>query len=106
MTDRQRTTLMADWWPAACRAQGWKPSNKPLRLRALSVAVSFPAGHFRNVLECLAVINSAAPLKRTLESANELDSTEDVDRVKAFCLMLADNPKAAHEVDHPVACAM
>lgn len=101
MTTLQRNKLMIDWWPAACRAQGWKSSDRALRLRVLSIAVSFPAGHFRNVLECLAVICSTEPLPRELASASDLDNGADVDRVKALLLMLADNVQAAQEFDSP-----
>lgn len=102
MTTAQRNKLMIEWWPAACRAQGWKVSDRARRLRVLSVAVSFPAGHFGNVLECLAVVaNEAVALDRPLASASELNSREDVDRVKALLLMLADNLDAAREMDAP-----
>lgn len=99
MTPQQRITIMADWWPAACRAQGWKSADRALRMRVLSVAVSFPPGTFATILDALAVINSDEPLKRPLASANELDSRGDVDRVKALLLFLAGNLKAAQEMD-------
>ena len=100
MTDPQRITMMADWWPAACRAQEWKISDRALRMRVLSVAVSFPKGHFRTILDALAEINSPEPLRRELNSANDLDSRDDVDRVKALLLFLAGDLKAAQEIDN------
>lgn len=101
MTDNQRTNIMAYWWPAAARAQGWKASDRALRLRVLSVAVSFPPGYFTTVLDARAAIESNAPLKRELESASQLNSREDVDRVKALLFFLADRVQGAHEMDHP-----
>lgn len=101
MTGAQRTTIMADWWPAAARTQDWKASDRDLRLRVFSVAVSFPAGHFKSILDLRAVIESGEPLARTLASASELDSREDVDRVKALLLFLADRLQGAREMDHP-----
>lgn len=76
MTASQRITLMADWWPKACRAQGWKAGDRTLRMRALSEAVH-----------------------RKLVSANDLNSTTDIDAVKAHLAALADNlpPVVKHE---------
>jgi hypothetical protein len=98
MTARQRITLNADWWPAACRAQGWKSSNRDLRLRvcAWSVSLENPTQ-----LELLQAINSDAQPKRWLESTNDLDNTVDVDRVKACLLMLADDVAKTQEVGKP-----
>ena len=101
MTDAQRTTIMADWWPAAARAQGWKTSDRELRLRVLSVAVSFPPGHFNSVLEARDAILGDVELARSLESASQLNSREDVDRVKVLLFFLADRVQGAHEMDHP-----
>ncbi len=78
MTDPQRITLMATWWPAACRAQGWKVSDRTKRLEVLSAAV-----------------------KRPINSANELNSKEDIGAVKAHLGMLADNVAATVETDRP-----
>jgi hypothetical protein len=69
---------MADLWPAACRCQGWRASDRGLRLRVLSEAV-----------------------RRPLCSASDLDPTADFDRVKAHLGMLADNVQATIETDHP-----
>lgn len=76
MTKTQRITLMADWWPAACRAQGWNSSDRDLRLRTLGEAVG-----------------------RELESASDLNSTGDIDRVKAHLGGLANKlaPVIKHE---------
>lgn len=100
MTTPQRITMMAEWWPAACRGQGWKASDRNLRLRVISVAVSFSMGHFNNILDCLAVINSSEPLRTEITSASQLNQTDDVDRVKALLLFLAGNLKATQELDN------
>jgi hypothetical protein len=100
MTKSQMIALRADWWPAACRAQGWKISDDFLRLRVLSVAVSYPPRSFPTILDALAAINSGQPVARNLESSKELDSRADVDRVKALLLFLAGDLKAAQEMDH------
>jgi hypothetical protein len=75
MTKSQRITLMAEWWPAACAAQGWTDTREK-RLEVLSAAVG-----------------------RSLQTANDLDSTGDIDRVKAHLARLADKlgPMLKHE---------
>lgn len=78
MTTPQRITLMADWWPKACRAQGWNKNDKAKRLEVLSAAV-----------------------KRDVTSANELNATSDIDAVKAHLGMLASNVAATIETDRP-----
>jgi hypothetical protein len=78
MTTPQRITLMADWWPKACAAQGWNKNDKPKRLEVLSQAVG-----------------------RKLVSANDLNNRADIDAVKAHLKMLADNVAATIETDHP-----
>lgn len=78
MTPKQRTRLMAYWWPAACRAQGWNSDDRALRLQVLSAAV-----------------------KRPLETASDLDSTKDIDAVKAHLQALTDNLAAAIETGDP-----
>lgn len=78
MTKPQRITLMAEWWPNACAAQGWDVKDRERRLEVLSEAVG-----------------------RELESANDLDSRGDVDKVKSHLGMLADSVQGAIEVDHP-----
>lgn len=77
MTKAQRITLMADWWPAACRAQGWQPGDREQRLAVLAQAVGRP-----------------------LTSASDLNSTSDVDRVRVHLQTLADNVSAAMEQEH------
>lgn len=72
MTNKQRITLMADWWPRACATQKWNRNDKALRLRVLSQAVG-----------------------RQIASANELNTSKDIDAVKAHLLTLADNLPAA-----------
>jgi hypothetical protein len=68
MTAKQRMSILLDRWPAACRAQGWNPQNRDLRLYVISQA-----------------------LGRQVRSMNELDNANDVDRVFAHLGMLADN---------------
>lgn len=98
MTERQRIALQADWWPAACRAQGWKVSDRVLRLRVCAWAVSLMNP---TQLELLEAINSDRRPARQLESTNDLDNKEDVDRVKACLGMLAENLKLTGEVGQP-----
>ena len=98
MTDRQRITLQADWWPAACRAQGWKTSDRNLRLRVCMWACSLENP---TQLELLEAINSDRQPVRWLDSTSDLDSKEDIDRVKACLGMLADNVKRTEEVGQP-----
>lgn len=98
MTKGQRIALQADWWPAACRTQGWKASDRELRLRVCAWAVSLPDP---TQLDLLEAINSDRTPARWLESCNDLDNKEDVDRVKACLGMLADKLAATREVGRP-----
>ena len=98
MTPRQRITLQADWWPAACRAQGWKVTDRALRLRVCAWAVSLDNP---TQLELLDAIASDRQPSRWLESTNDLDNGPDVDRVKACLGMLADQMKETGEVGQP-----
>jgi hypothetical protein len=98
MTPRQRIALQADWWPAACRTQSWKTSDRNLRLRVCMWAVSLENPTQLSLLEA---INSDRQPVRWLESTNDLDSTADVDRVKACLGMLADKLKETGEVGRP-----
>ena len=66
MTDRQRTKLMSQWWPAACAAQGWDAKDRQKRLQVFGEAVG-----------------------RELVSASDLDAHADIDRVKAHLFLLA-----------------
>jgi len=98
MTKSQRITLQADWWPAACRAQGWKTGDRDLRLRVCAWAVSLanPSQH-----DLLDAINSDREPSRRLETTSDLNNKEDIDRVKACLGMLADNVKQTGEVGQP-----
>lgn len=98
MTPKQRITLQADWWPAACRAQGWKVNDRELRLRVCAWAVSLSNPTQIDLLE--AIRSDRQPARR-LESTNDLDNGPDVDRVKACLGMLADDLKQTGEVGRP-----
>ncbi len=98
MTQKQRISLQADWWPAACRSQGWNPKDRDLRMRVCAWAVSLENP---SQLELLNAINSELAPSRPLVSTNDLDNGKDVDRVKACLGMLADDTKAADEVGRP-----
>ena len=76
MTTPQRIILMSEWWPNACAAQGWSPKDRNLRLRVLSAAVG-----------------------REMDSASDLDSTGDIDAVKAHLLTLAERVSNDRESD-------
>ena len=69
---------MADLWPDACRSRGWNPNDRDLRLTVLSQAV-----------------------KRPIKSANDLNRTDDFDKVKAYLGFAADDIDATTETDHP-----
>lgn len=77
MTKAQRVKLMAEWWPQACRAQGWNASDRDQRLAVLSQAVGRP-----------------------LASASDLNHTTDVDQVRRHLQTLADHLPAAMEQEH------
>jgi len=98
MTNNQRIALQADWWPAACRAQGWKTGDRALRLRVCAWAVSLLNP---SQLELLAAINSDRTPERNLASTNDLDNKADVDRVKACLGMLADSLRLTGEIGKP-----
>lgn len=98
MTPQQRIALQSNWWPAACRAQGWKASDRALRLRVCSWAVSLSNP---TQLELLEAINSDRVPIGQLLSCSDLDNKSDVDRVKACLGMLADNTQATGEVGRP-----
>lgn len=78
MTDSQRMKIVRDLWPAACRAQGWKVSDRERRLRTISDAVHRP-----------------------VTSMLDLDNGGDIDAVFAHLRTLADNIDGAIESDHP-----
>lgn len=98
MTNSQRIALQADWWPRACRAQGWNADDRALRLRVCAWAVSLGNP---SQLELLAAIDSDRQPARWLESTNDLDNGTDIDRVKACLGLLADNLRATGEVGRP-----
>jgi len=98
MTSKQRIALNADWWPAACRAQGWSPNDRAFRLRACSFAVSLINP---TQFELVTAIRSNAVPARPISSTNDLNAREDVDRVKACLRMLADRVTGADEVGRP-----
>ena len=109
MTPSQRIALQADWWPAACRVQGWKTGDRELRLQVLSLAVTFTFTSVQEFREALDQYEThrhmpAAehrPKFRHLASASELNATNDIDAVNTTLLLLADNLKAAEEIDRP-----
>ena len=98
MTPRQRIALQADWWPKACRVQGWRVSDRDLRLRVCAWSVSLANPTQQSLLEA---ISSDRQPERWLESTNDLDNSADVDRVKNCLGMLADDLKQTGEVGRP-----
>lgn len=98
MTEKQRITLMADLWPAACKTQGWSKSDRELRLTVCSIALSFPIS---SVQDFGNLFYSDAPCTRQLVSTNDIDADTDFTRVKAILRMLADNLQGAQEIDQP-----
>lgn len=95
MTNNQRIKLQGVWWPAACRAQGWRASDRALRLRVCAWAVSLVNP---TQLELLRAIESDQVPKRILESTSDLDNTGDIDRVKKCLAMLTDDVAQTMEV--------
>lgn len=69
---------MADWWPKACRTQGWDDQDRTLRLEVLSEAV-----------------------ERALTTANDLDKKRDIDAVKAYLGWLAEDVGRTRELYDP-----
>ena len=98
MTQSQRISLQSRWWPTAARAQGWAVSDRALRLRVCSWAVSLkdPDQH-----ALLAAIASGDAPTRELSSTSDLNSTSDIDRLKSALGMLAGNITLTNEVGHP-----
>jgi hypothetical protein len=68
MTTGQRVHLMAELWPAACRVQGWKVSDRTRRIDVLSRI-----------------------LGRPIQSASDITTNADYDTVKRELLTLADH---------------
>jgi len=98
MTKNQRIALQADWWPAACREQGWKSGDRKLRLLVCSWAVSLPNP---TALDILQAVKSDEHPVRMLQSTNDLNDRDDVDRVKAVLGMLSGNLARTGEVGRP-----
>ena len=98
MTKAQRITLNADWWPAACRAQGWKTSDREFRILVCSWCVSLDNP---TLIQLLDAIRSEGEPRRCLNSTSELNNTDDIDRVKSCLGMLASNLDSTKEVGHP-----
>lgn len=82
MTPKQRIHLMSDLWPAAARANGWDIHDRTQRLAIINQVLARHPQPAR---------------RRTVESANELDSNTDYTLVKNRFLMLADSLPGAHE---------
>jgi hypothetical protein len=120
VTPAQKVMLMIDLPPKngrrgsvslftqASKVQGWKKSDRDLRLKVFSLAVTFAEFasvlEFREALENYDAIRSSPPSGvrfRHLKSASELNHREDVDRVKVLLLMLADNVKGTDEHGKP-----
>ena len=98
MTKNQMIALQADWWPKAARAQGWKVGDREMRLRVCAWAITLQNP---SLIELLDAINCGSPSGCVLQSTNDLNNKEDVDRVKACLGMLASNLKSTGEVGHP-----
>jgi hypothetical protein len=82
MTPKQRIQLMSALWPAAARANGWDIQDRAQRLAIINqVLAQHPQTNRR----------------RTVESANELDTNTDYTLVKNRFLMLADSLQGARE---------
>ena len=74
MTTKQRMSILLERWPRACRAQGWNPQDRDLRLQVIGHAVG-----------------------RQVKSMNDLDNAGDIDAVYAHLGRLADNVAATLE---------
>ena len=75
MTSKQRLSILAHRWPAACKTQGWNAHDRAKRLAVISDAVG-----------------------REIESMNDLDNAKDIDKVFAHLGMLADDVKRTAEL--------
>jgi hypothetical protein len=78
MTKKQCIAIMADWWPAACRAQRWERDDRSLRLETVSQAVGRP-----------------------ISTMSDLDNAADIDQVKAYLRYLTDDLDGAFEAGNP-----
>ena len=115
MTPAQKVMLMIDLpakggrrasvslFTQAAKIQGWNKSDRELRLKVFSLAVTFQffsVLEFREALENYESIRAHPPSNvrfRHLTTASDLNNREDVDAVKILLLMLADNLDAANE---------
>lgn len=88
MTPKQRIHLMAELWPQACEAQGWRREDNELRYDIFAQVL----GRIPRHAQTLAAGHHI--------SANDFDNS-DFDRVKAHLKFLADNIAGAIETDHP-----
>jgi hypothetical protein len=78
MTKPQLIYFQSALWPNACKSQGWKPSDRPLRLKVLSEVCG-----------------------RLILSAKDVNEKAEFDQVKAHCLRLTDSLAGAHEDGDP-----
>jgi len=120
MTAAQKVMLMIDLpakpgrrgtvslFTRAAKVQGWNKSDRELRLKVFSLAVTFAEFssvlEFREALDNYDAIRAHPPSNvrfRHLKSASELDHLKDVDAVKTLLLMLADDVDAADEHGKP-----
>lgn len=74
ISKNQRIHLMADCWNPACKAQGWKASNREFRLQKFSEL-----------------------LGRPLKSSDDIEPIKEFGQLKAKLLRLADNVRGATE---------
>jgi hypothetical protein len=75
MTSKQRIAILATWWPRACDVQNWRPSDREKRLEIISEAIGRP-----------------------ISSMCELNNADDIDKVKAYLGMLAEDLDATAEL--------
>ena len=75
MTSKQRIAILADWWPRACEVQGWRRDDREKRLEVVSEAIG-----------------------RRIETFNDLNNSDDIDKVKALLGMLSDEIKSTVEL--------
>jgi hypothetical protein len=99
MTLPQRNKLMIELWPAACRAQGWKASDRNFRLFILSVAVSFEIGTLQQFFQVMSTPVDKLP--RLLTTADEIDQGEEFTKVKAVLSLLSDSVAGARDAGDP-----
>jgi hypothetical protein len=78
ISQKQRIHLMADCWKPACKAQGWKVSDRDFRL-----------AKFSEILE------------RPLATSDDIEPIKEFGILKHELLRLADNLKGAMESGHP-----